>query len=334
MTPRKVCCADRSLPGSPYMSDTHIIDPLAEDTPPTNEQHAATSAGELTVPDVRGLPATQAIEAVREHGLIAAVRSAPAEHDGEEGLVLDQDPHAGNTIAREAILTLTIAEPTPQPTVVAQEAEAPPADMEVGETTESEDDTEEWFTALREQTHASSDGSSQPAPDPDGDEEPAFDPDLDLDSVLAGAASQRLDIGGLLAPLRAALGVGIASWRSWRWRTPATVAVCVLLGMLAAHAVDSHTNRPVTASVTPAHTQEPPGSTAVAPRHVRRPHRRHTARSPRGRAAAARAPATPQTQVPTRERPPPPPPPVQVSAPPLAPAPPAHGAVAELGFER
>jgi hypothetical protein len=154
MRPRKVSCTDRGVPGSPYMSDTptRIIDPLAEDPPPTSEQHAPVDTGGVTVPDVRGLPATEAIEFVREHALIATVRGTPAEHDGEHGRVIDQDPPPGVTVAAEAILTLTIAEPVPQPAAVA-EPEALAEDLEVGETAGSEDDTEEWFQALRETTH-------------------------------------------------------------------------------------------------------------------------------------------------------------------------------------
>lgn len=336
MRPRKVSCTDRGLPGSPYMSDTppRIIDPLAEDPPPTSEQHAPMDTTGVTVPDVRGLPATEAIELVREHALIATVRGAPAEHDGEHGLVVDQDPPPGASLAAEAILTLTIAEPPPQPAAVAV-PEAPAEDMEVGETAGFEDDTEEWFQALRETTQPTATAQeTEPAPDHDGEEgeDVAFDADLDLDSVLAGASRRRPGAGDVLPPLRAAVGVGVSSWRTWRWRTHVTAIVCVLLGMLAAGALESHTSPSVSARVTPAHREETPGSSALAPRHRRRPSARHRTTSSRRRAAAARAPATPRVRVIVIRERAPPPPPVRVSTPP--PAPPPRGAEAELTFER
>jgi PASTA domain len=320
------------------MSDVRIIDPLAEDPPAaTDASHMSVAGGgELPVPDVRGLPATEAIEAVRAHGFIAAVQSTPAEHNGENGLVLDQDPPAGAMSAREGIVTLTIAEPTPQAAAAVEKPQAPPKDGEAGETAGFEDDTEEWFQALREQTHhphidhdALAAGETEPAADADeGDEDLAFDPDLDLDGVLAGASRRRPDVGDLLAPLRAAVAVGVSSWRSWRWRAPVTVAVCVALGMLAGGTLEGHTSQSVTARVTPAHGKENPGSAAVTPRHASRPPVRHMVAVLRRRAAAA----TPRVRVLVVREPPPQPPPPQTGAPP--PPRPAQGAAVELGFER
>ena len=315
------------------MSDVRIIDPLAEDPPAaTDASHVGVlGGGELPVPDVRGLPAMEAIEAVRAHGFIAAVQSVPAEHDGKDGLVADQDPPAGAMSAREGIVTLTIAEPTPQAAVAVEKPQAPPEDGELGETPGFEDDTEEWFQALREQTHHRSserDGEPTSDHDLDGDRDLAFDPDLDLDGVLAGASRRWPDAADVLAPARAAVAVGVASWRSWWWRAPVTVAVCVALGVLAGGRLEGHTNRSVTARVTPARRAENPGSAAVAPRHASRPPVRRRMAPPRRRAA----PSTPRVRVLVIREPPPQPPPPQTGAP--SPPRPAQGAAVELGFER
>lgn len=61
-----------------------------------------------------GLPATEAIEAARAAGLRPAPERAEASEHGQHGIVLAQEPVAGSPAPPDGLLTLCVAEETPE----------------------------------------------------------------------------------------------------------------------------------------------------------------------------------------------------------------------------
>ena len=143
---------------SPTSSPPAFADPLAQEgappAPPQTRTRRSSAKDErpaLLAPDVEGRLGAEAIDLVRSKGLIAAIETVEITGGAQRGLVIEQDPSAGTQMLREGVLTLLIGQ-----------APAAPPSMEVGDTAEgrsasnsaasgedSEDDTAEWFAALR-----------------------------------------------------------------------------------------------------------------------------------------------------------------------------------------
>jgi hypothetical protein len=100
---------------------------------------------ERTAPDVTAIGGAEAVAVVRAGGFIAAIESVASEL--EEGMVVEQEPLAGERLEREGVITLRLATSPLDAVQVATENEGGLA-SEQAPRTAGPDDTEEWFQAL------------------------------------------------------------------------------------------------------------------------------------------------------------------------------------------
>jgi hypothetical protein len=101
--------------------------------------------GERIAPDVTAIHGAEAVAIVRAGGFIAAIESVVSEL--AEGMVIEQEPPAGERLEREGVITLRLATPPLDPLQLATESEAGLV-PEQAPRTAGPDDTEEWFQAL------------------------------------------------------------------------------------------------------------------------------------------------------------------------------------------
>jgi hypothetical protein len=129
-------------------SAARVLDPLAatEATfPDAGVSVATVPRKERIAPDVTAIDGAEAVAIVRAGGFIAAIESVASEL--AEGMVIEQEPPAGERLEREGIITLRLATPPLDPVQLATENEAGLASEQAARTA-GPDDTEEWFQAL------------------------------------------------------------------------------------------------------------------------------------------------------------------------------------------
>ncbi len=121
-----------------------LLDPLA--APEATFLSVATvPRSERIAPDVTAIGGAEAVAIVRAGGFIAAIESVASEL--AEGMVIEQEPLAGERLEREGVITLRLATPPLDSVQLAAESEAGLA-REQAARTAGPDDTEEWFQAL------------------------------------------------------------------------------------------------------------------------------------------------------------------------------------------
>jgi len=106
---------------------------------------ATVPRSERKAPDVTAIAGAEAVAIVRAGGFIAAIESVASEL--AEGMVIEQEPLAGERLQREGVITLRLATPPLDPVQLASENEAGLASEQAARTA-GPDDTEEWFQAL------------------------------------------------------------------------------------------------------------------------------------------------------------------------------------------
>jgi hypothetical protein len=106
---------------------------------------ATVPRGERIAPDVTAMHCAEAVAIVRAGGFIAAIESVASEL--AEGMVIEQEPLAGERLEREGVITLRLATPSLDPVQIASGNEAGLASGQVVRTA-GPDDTEQWFQAL------------------------------------------------------------------------------------------------------------------------------------------------------------------------------------------
>jgi hypothetical protein len=106
---------------------------------------ATVPRSERIAPDVTAIGGAEAVAIVRAGGFIAAIESVASEV--AEGMVIEQEPLAGERLEREGVITLRLAIPPLDSVELATENEGGLA-SEPGARTVGPDDTEEWFQAL------------------------------------------------------------------------------------------------------------------------------------------------------------------------------------------
>jgi len=129
-------------------SAARVLDQLAapEATFPDVGVSVATVArSERIAPDVTAIGGAEAVAIVRAGGFIAAIESVASEL--AEGIVIEQEPPAGERLEREGIITLRLATPPLDSAQLATEDEGGLASEQAARTA-GPDDTEEWFQAL------------------------------------------------------------------------------------------------------------------------------------------------------------------------------------------
>ena len=129
-------------------SAARVLDPLA--APEATFLDAGVSVAtvprsERIAPDVTAIGGAEAVAIVRAGGFIAAIESVASEL--AEGMVIEQEPPAGERLEREGVITLRLATPPIDPVQLASENEAG-LSSEQAVRTAGPDDTEEWFQAL------------------------------------------------------------------------------------------------------------------------------------------------------------------------------------------
>jgi hypothetical protein len=125
-----------------------VLDPLAAPEATFLEPGVSVATvprGDRIAPDVTAIGGTEAVAIVRAGGFIAAIESVASEL--AEGIVVEQEPLAGERLEREGVLTLRLAAPPLDPVQPTTENEAG-LDPEQAARTTGPDDTEEWFQAL------------------------------------------------------------------------------------------------------------------------------------------------------------------------------------------
>src|ERR1017187_9339339 len=125
-----------------------VLDPLA--APEATFLGAGVSVatvprGERIAPDVTAIGGAEAVAIVRAGGFIAAIELVASEL--AEGMVIEQEPPAGERLEREGVITMRLATPPLASVQLATENEAGLA-CEQEARTAGPDDTEEWFQAL------------------------------------------------------------------------------------------------------------------------------------------------------------------------------------------
>jgi len=105
---------------------------------------ATVPRSERIAPDVTAIGGADAVGIVRAGGFIAAIESVASEL--AEGIVVEQEPAAGERLEREGVITLRLATPRLDPVELATENEG--LASEQAARTAGPDDTEEWFRAL------------------------------------------------------------------------------------------------------------------------------------------------------------------------------------------
>jgi hypothetical protein len=129
-------------------SAARVLDPLAVPEATFLEPGgpvATVPRSERIAPDVTAIGGAEAVAIVRAGGFIAAIESVASEL--AEGMVIEQEPPAGERLDREGVITLRLATPPLNPLQLASENEAGLASEQVARTA-GPDDTEEWFQAL------------------------------------------------------------------------------------------------------------------------------------------------------------------------------------------
>lgn len=106
---------------------------------------ATVPRSERIAPDVTAIHGAEAVAIVRAGGFIAAIESVASEL--AEGMVVEQEPRAGERLEREGIITLRLATPPLDPVKVATENEGGLSSEQAARLA-GPDDTEEWFQAL------------------------------------------------------------------------------------------------------------------------------------------------------------------------------------------
>jgi hypothetical protein len=106
---------------------------------------ATVRRSERIAPDVTAIGGAEAVAIVRAAGFIAAIESVASEL--AEGMVVEQEPRAGERLEREGVITLRLATPPLASVLLATENEAGLA-TEWATRMAGPDDTEAWFQAL------------------------------------------------------------------------------------------------------------------------------------------------------------------------------------------
>jgi PASTA domain len=129
-------------------SAARVLDQLAapqETFPEPGVSVATVPRSERIAPDVTAIAGAEAVATVRAAGFIAAIESVASEL--APGIVIEQEPLAGERLEREGVITLRLATPPLDPLQLAAESEAELASEQAARTA-GPDDTEEWFQAL------------------------------------------------------------------------------------------------------------------------------------------------------------------------------------------
>jgi PASTA domain len=129
-------------------SAARVLDQLAAPeatSPDVGVSVATVPRSERIAPDVTAIGGAEAVAIVRAGGFIAAIESVSSEL--AEGMVVEQEPLAGERLVREGVITLRLATPPLDSVLLATEAEAGVASEQAARTA-GPDDTEEWFRAL------------------------------------------------------------------------------------------------------------------------------------------------------------------------------------------
>jgi PASTA domain len=125
-------------------SAARVLDLLAAPEA-TFQSVAAVPRSERIAPDVTAVGGADAVAIVRAGGFIAAIESVASEL--AEGMVIEQEPLAGERLERDGVITLRLATPPLDSVQLATENEAGLASEQAARTA-GPDDTEEWFQAL------------------------------------------------------------------------------------------------------------------------------------------------------------------------------------------
>jgi len=129
-------------------STARVLDPLAapqETFLDAGVSVATAPRGERIAPDVTAMGGAEAVAIVRAGGFIAAIESVASEL--ADGIVVEQQPPAGERLEREGVITLRLAAPPLGPVPLASDNEAGLSSEQAARTA-GPDDTEEWFQAL------------------------------------------------------------------------------------------------------------------------------------------------------------------------------------------
>ena len=121
--------------------------PIARDEAP--QDCITRDRAALLAPDVKGQLGADAIDLVRAKGLIAAIETVEIDRDGQQGLVVDQNPPPGTQMAREGVLTLSVAQaPVEARGTQDDNAHGDQPASAASAYEQDEDDTEQWFATL------------------------------------------------------------------------------------------------------------------------------------------------------------------------------------------
>jgi hypothetical protein len=330
-------------------SAARVLDPLAapEVTFPNAGVSVAKDArSDRIAPDVTAIGGAEAVAIVRAGGFIAAIESVASEL--AEGMVVEQEPAAGERLEREGVITLRLAAPPLDPLRLATENEGGLA-CEQAAGTAGPDDTEEWFQALapgRRDTRAAARSGKRRRkyhrPTPPARER-FFDP-LPAPSMTPREGSRAVrfwqrkrERASLWPHLAASVFAFAPSLAGLQWRRASALLagalLLVLLGMRLFSSSDRHTQSTharAVARTTGAYspTRRPASTGRRFSRLVIRPSQKPRVRRLRTREGAW---AREQTAEPVAVVAAPPAARTQAVAPPAAPAPSAAGQFAYLG---